>query len=311
MSPVASQRQPSRLALAPPPGRQGPGTIVEGLLDAIDLMVVRLVARGLPGDWRAAGVGRGTELARLRPYEPGDDVRHMDAAATARTGQPHVRLHVPERAITTWIMLDVSPSMAFGTADRLKVDVAEGAALALGRVATRRAGRVALLPFGAGELRLSPPRASRPGIVALRRRLGQGVAPDGTPDPRALAGALLRIGKVATQPGLVVVISDFRDQEEWTRPIGALRARHSVFAVEVRDPREAQLPAVGHLALVDPETGERIEVDTSRRALRARFAELEAEGRAQVARDLRRLRIEHVVLSTAGDWLSQLGSRLR
>jgi uncharacterized protein (DUF58 family) len=241
----------------------------------------------------------------------GDDVRQIDAAATARTGQPHVRLHVPERTLTTWLVVDVSPSMAFGTADRLKIDVAEGAALALGRVATRRAGRVALLTFGAGELRVSPPRASRPGIVALRRRMGQGVAPDGTPDPRALANALVRIGKIATQPGLVAVISDFRDQDDWTRPMGALRARHSVFAVEVRDPREAELPAVGHLALIDPETGERIEVDTSRRAVRERFAELEAEGRAQVARELRRLRIEHVTLSTEGDWLSQLGSRLR
>jgi uncharacterized protein (DUF58 family) len=281
------------------------------LLEALDLVVAERASGALPGDRRAAGLGTGTELAQLRPYQVGDDVRQIDAAATARTGQPHVRLHVPERTLTTWLVVDVSPSMAFGTADRLKIDVAEGAALALGRVATRRAGRVALLTFGAGELRVSPPRASRPGIVALRRRMGQGVAPDGTPDPRALANALVRIGKIATQPGLVAVISDFRDQDDWTRPMGALRARHSVFAVEVRDPREAELPAVGHLALIDPETGERIEVDTSRRAVRERFAELEAEGRAQVARELRRLRIEHVTLSTEGDWLSQLGSRLR
>ncbi len=114
--------------LTPPAARQGPGPLVAPLIEALDVAVNRLVTRTLPGDRRAAGVGLGTELAQLRPYELGDDVRHIDAAATARTGAPHVRLHVPERALTTWIMLDVSPSMAFGTARRLKADVAEGAA---------------------------------------------------------------------------------------------------------------------------------------------------------------------------------------
>jgi uncharacterized protein (DUF58 family) len=283
----------------------------QGLLEELDLVVARRAAGALPGDRLAAGLGSGTELAQLRPYEIGDDVRHIDAAATARTGQPHVRLHVPERTLTTWIVLDVSPSMAFGTAERLKSDVAEGTALVLGRLAVRRAGRVAVLLFGAGEPRLLPPRASRPGVVALRRALADGVAADGVADPRALAGALGRVAKFAGQPGLVAVVSDFRDQRGWTRPLGALRARHSVVAIEVRDPREAEVPAVGRLAVVDPETGQRIEVDTSRRAVRERFAQIEAAGRAEVARDLRRLRVEHVVLSTDGDWLRDLGRRLR
>ena len=138
------------------------------------------------------------------------------------------------------------------------------------------------------------------------------MAPDGKRDPLGLEHALVRTGKVATQPGLVVVISDFRDLEPgWTRAIGALRARHSVMAIEVRDPREATLPAVGRLALIDPETGERIEVDTARRRVRERFEQIEAEGREQVARELRRLRIEHAVLSTDGDWLRDLGRRLQ
>jgi len=294
----------------PPAARQGPGPMPQRLLEALDLVVARRASGALPGDRRAAGLGVGTELAQLRPYQVGDDVRQIDPSATARTGQPHVRLHVPERTLTTWILLDVSPSMAFGTADRLKIDVAEGATLALGRVAIRRAGRVALLTFGCGDPRLSPPRASRPGLVALRRRLGEGVAPDGAGDPRALANALIRVGHVARQPGLVIVMSDFRDQDDWTTAMGSLGARHSVLAVEVRDPREAEVPAVGHLALIDPETGERIEIDTSRRSVRARFAAIEADGRARVAQDLRRLRVEHLVLSTRGDWLRQLGSRM-
>jgi uncharacterized protein (DUF58 family) len=297
--------------LVQPAARQGPGNIPQGLVQALDLVVARRVGGALPGDRLGSGVGSGTELAQLRPYEVGDDVRQLDAAASARTGVPHVRLHVPERTLTTWLVVDVSPSMAFGTASRLKSDVAEGVAQVLCRLAVRRAGRVALMTFGAGRPRLWPPRASRPGLVAVRRALGEGVLADGQAEPGALAHALVRLGKVARQAGLVAIVSDFRDQEGWTRPLGALAARHSVLAVEVSDPRESELPDAGHLALVDPETSELIRVDTSRRALRERFAAFEAERRARVARELRRLRVEHVEVSTDGDWLRQLGRRLR
>jgi uncharacterized protein (DUF58 family) len=294
-----------------PAARQGPGPIARPVIDALDVAVNRLVARTLPGDRRAAGVGIGTELAQLRPYEIGDDVRHIDPAATARTGQAHVRLHVPERALTTWIVLDVSPSMAFGTTRRLKADVAEGVALVFGRLGVRRAGSVGLVAFGAAAPRVLPPRGSKPGIVALQRTLAEGVAADGAHDPEGLAGALRRTARLTRQPGLVIVISDFRDQHDWERPLGSLRIRNSVLAVEISDPRERELPASGNLALIDPETGARIEVDTSRRRVRERFAQLERQRRETIARELRRLRIAHIELSTGDDWLRALGRHLR
>ena len=297
--------------LQPPAARQGPGPIPGPLVEALDLAVQRLVARTLPGSRRAAGVGLGTELSQLRPYESGDDVRHIDPSATARTGTLHVRLHVPERAMTTWLVLDLSPSMAFGTTKRLKADVAEGAALVFGRLGIRRAGSVGLVAFGAGAPHILPPRGSKPGMVALRRTLEMGTATDGQHDPHALADALHRAGRLATQPGLVAVISDFRDQEGWERPLGALNLRHSVIAVEIGDPRERELPAVGHLAVVDPETGRLVHVNTSRRGLRERFAALEALRAQRVADELRRLHIAHVQLSTADEWLVELGRRLR
>ena len=301
----------SATLLEPPAARQGPGPIPQPLIEALDVAVNRLVARTLPGDRRAAGVGIGTELAQLRPYEIGDDVRHIDPAATARTGQAHVRVHVPERALTTWIVLDVSPSMAFGTARRLKADVAEGAALVFGRLGVRRAGSVGLVAFGAAAPRVLPPRGSKPGMVALRRTLAEGIARDGQHDPDSLAGALQRLARLSRLPGLVVVISDFRDQRGWERPLGSLRVRHAVLGIEIVDPREAELPSVGHLALVDPETGARVEVDTSNCRVRGRFAELERERREVLARELRRLRIDHVTLSTNEDWLPALGRHLR
>jgi uncharacterized protein (DUF58 family) len=301
----------SQSLLEPPAARQGPGPLPTPLIEAIDVAISRLVARMLPGDRRAAGVGVGIELAQLRPYEVGDDVRYIDPAATARTGQPHVRLHVPERALTTWIVLDVSPSMAFGTARRLKADVAEGVALVFGRLGVRRAGSVGLVAFGAAAPRILPPRGAKPGIVALRRMLAEGVAPDGQHDAGGLADALQRVARMARQPGLVVVISDFRDQRDWQRPLGYLRLHHSVLAVEIIDPREAEVPAVGHLALVDPETGARVEVDTSNRRVRERFAELERQRRETLARELGRLRVDHVPLATDQDWLLALGQHLR
>src|SRR3954447_9059391 len=156
----------SRPALVSPAGRQGPGALPAALVDALDLAMARRAAGVLPGERKAPGVGAGTELFQLRPYVPGDDVRQLDPSASARTGVPHVRLQVPERALTTWLVIDVSPSMAFGTADRLKADVAEGVGLVLGRLAARRGGGGAPVTSGpaGGRLVARPrgPRAPRP-----------------------------------------------------------------------------------------------------------------------------------------------------
>jgi uncharacterized protein (DUF58 family) len=293
-----------------PAARQGPGPISATLIDALGLGMVRRTSGGLPGDLRAASAGGGSELAQLRIYETGDDVRNIDAAATARTGEPHVRVHVPERTHVTWLVIDLSPSMAFGSARRLKADVAEGAALVLARLALRRAGSLGVVTFGGDAVRLVRPRASKPAMLGLRRTLAEGVARDGHRDPHALAHALRELAAAAKAPGLIAVISDWREQDGWVSTLTSLRARHAVLAIDVGDPRERELPAVGRLVVVDPETGDTLEVDTSRR-VRERFAELEATRRADLAATLRRARVDHVALSTDGDWLLELGRRLR
>jgi uncharacterized protein (DUF58 family) len=295
--------------LAPPAGRQGPGPMPGALLRALDLALVRRAGGVMPGDHLSPGAGAGTELVQLRPYQVGDDVRQLDPAATARTGVPHVRLQVPERALTTWLVLDVTPSMAFGTETRLKADVAEGVAVAVARLATRRGGRAALLRAGAPEGRMLPPRGGRHAQVAIERALAEGVAPDNGVVTGALSRTLVRAGRVARRPGLVVVVSDFRE-EGWRGPLANLSTRHSVVAVEVRDPREASLPRAGHLALVDPETGVLVEVESARSRVRERYAALEAERRDAVAAGLRAARADHIVLDTSQDWLRELGRGL-
>jgi uncharacterized protein (DUF58 family) len=298
-------------ALRPPPGRQGPGTIVSPVVELLDLVVARRASGALPGERRAPGAGIGTELAQLRPYQVGDDVRQLDPAATARTGVPHVRLQVPERLLTTWIVLDLSASMAFGTADRLKSDVADGVATVLSRLATRRGGRVALLTCGASQSRLLRPRSGRGAVVGMRRVLAEGVGVDGVLPGLTLADALRRMTRIARQPGLIGVVSDFRGPLDWGRTLRSLGMRHSLFGVEIHDPREGALPAVGRLSLVDPESGAQVEVDTSDQHLRERYAAAERERRGGVAAALKHAQAEHVVLSTQGNWLKELGRALR
>ncbi|NLT07121.1 MAG: DUF58 domain-containing protein [Solirubrobacterales bacterium] len=277
---------------------------------AVRLDLRRRAGGVLPGEHAGTGVGAGLELAQLRPYVPGDDVRRLDAAATARTGEPHVRLEVPERLLTTWIAVDVSASMGFGSAARLKSDVAEGVADLLAGVAVRRGGRVGLVACGTDELRTVAPRGGRLARVAVARLLADGVATDGQRGATTLADALARVARLATRPGLVAAVSDFRDGGDWARELRRLGLRHTLVAVEVGDPREAELPAVGTLTLVDPETGAQVEADTRDRRLRRRYAEAEARRRAEVRAQLRRAGARHVALSTAGDWAHALAREL-
>jgi uncharacterized protein (DUF58 family) len=290
------------------PAQPGPGAMSEGLLRALDVSIARRMEGLLAGDFRSNLLGTGSELAMIRPYVPGDDVRRIDWNVTARTNEPHVRVDLAERVLVTWLVLDASVSMSFGTADRRKADVAEGVAIAIGHLATRRGNRLGIVSFGDHDLRALPPRQGRVGLVGLLSELRRDR--NGTNGATSLADAITRTGAVGRQRSLVVVVSDFRGPKDWRRPLLELASRHEVVAVEVRDPREQELPAVGRMAMVDPETGSRIEVDTADRRLRERFAQASRAERFEVARALRRAGAEHVVLSTSGAWARQLGRRL-
>jgi uncharacterized protein (DUF58 family) len=298
------------LRRAPTPDRPGPGPLPGAALRALDVTIGRRIEGILAGDYRASLQGDGTELAQLRPYVPGDDVRQIDWNVTARTGEPHVRVHLAERILSTWLVLDTSASMAFGTADRRKADVAEGVALAVGHVATRRGNRLGLVTFGDDEPRSLPPRQGRAGLIGLlgalqergdRERVGE----------TSLGEAARRTAALARQPSLVAVVSDFRGPFDWRQPLLELAGRHDVVAVEIRDPREQELPNAGDLWLVDPETGRQLRVDTRSAKLRARFAAAAAEERSALRRTLANLGVRHVVLSTSGDWLRPLALFLK
>jgi uncharacterized protein (DUF58 family) len=298
------------LRSVPTPDRPGPGPMPEAALRALDVDIGRRLEGLLAGDYRAAHHGDGTELAQVRPYEPGDDVRRIDWNVTARTGVPHVRVHLAERVLVTWIVLDTSPSMQFGTADRRKADVAEGVAIAIGHLATRRGNRLGLVTFGDSNPRSLPPRQGRLGLVGLLAAL-RTESEQGRTGATSLGEALVRTGALARQRALIVVVSDFRGPIDWRRPLLELAGRHDVVAVEIRDPREQELPNAGELWLVDPETGRQLRVDTRDRKLRARFAAAAAEERSGLARVLAAAGVRHVVLGTSGEWLRSLAVFLR
>ena len=294
------------------PERPGPGALPLELLRALQIEVGRRMEGMLAGDYRSSRYGVGSELAQVRPYVPGDDVRMIEWNVTARTGESHVRVNLAERVLVTWLVLDTSPSMQFGTAERRKADVAAGVAIAVGHVATRRGNRLAVTTFGDREPTTLPPSQGRHGLLGLLAALAREPEQERV-GATSLGVVLRRTAAIARQRGIVVVVSDFRGPLDWRKPLIELLNRHDVLAVEIRDPREQELPNVGELWLVDPETGRQVRVDTRSAKLRDRFAAAADEERSAVARVLTALGVPHCVLSTHGDWLRAfaafLGSR--
>ncbi len=283
----------------------------EALLRALDISIGRRVEGLLAGDYRSSLHGEGSELALVRPYVPGDDVRRMDWNVTARTSEPHVRVTLAERVLVSWLVLDTSVSMQFGTADRRKADVAEGVAIAVGHLATRRGNRLGVVTFGGASPQALPPRQGRRGLIGLLSALhadADATPPAGT---TSLGEALKRTNALARQRSLVVVVSDFRGRRDWRRRLLELASRHDVVAVEIRDPREQELANAGVLWLVDPETGNQLRVDTRSKRLRERFAVAAASERGEVSRALSSVGARHVVLTTEGDWLRDFAVFLR
>ena len=285
--------------------RPGPGPIAEKLVRQLELSMTRRVGGQMSGDHLGRGRGTGVELDRIRPYEPGDDVRRIDWNATARSTQTQIREDVPDRQLTAWLLLDHSPSMHFGTADRRKVDVAEGAALVVGRFAARRGDRLGIVTFGAGRETVVPPAGGRRGMLGLIRTISQEPPEEGGGLTSA-ARALTLVGATRSPAGVVVIVSDFRGPRDWLAPLTHVSGRHAIVVLEVTDPREERLVDVGELTLVDPETGRSVRVDTGDKGLRHDFESAAAADRASLAAEFRRLGIRHLRLSTDGPWLPAL-----
>lgn len=278
----------------------------EELLRRLELTVTRRLDGMLHGSYAGLLPGPGSEPGEARPYQVGDDVRLIDWNVTARTTEPHVRMPVAERELETWVVADLSASMDFGTAGCTKRDLAVAAVAAVGHLTSRAGNRLgALVVHGEAHPTRVPARTGRPHLMALLHGVATTPRQDGA-GAADLNRTLREVGRVARRRGLVVVVSDFLADGDWRRPLGALGARHEVLAVEVVDPRELELPDVGVLRLVDPETGDLVEVQTASRKLRRRYAEAAADQRRSIAVGIRSAGADHLVLRTDRDWLRDL-----
>ncbi|GAA0939237.1 DUF58 domain-containing protein [Kribbella koreensis] len=286
----------------------------ERALRSLELSVKRKLEGFLHGEITGLRSSPGSEPNEARPYQAGqDDVRRMDWNVTARSLEPHVRAPLAERELETWALVDASASMDFGTALSEKRDLAVAIVGAVGLLAGRPGNRLGVRVALGNEVRRIPDVGGGPALRrTLRTLLSLPRATPGEHPQTDLAHAITRLNREHPRPGLRVVISDFHTAPwqaahpagaGWADALRRLGARHEVIAVEVLDPRELELPEVGLLTLVDPETGRRREVQTSKRRLRERYAAAMREHREQTAQAIRAAGAAHLVLRTDTDWV--------
>lgn len=276
------------------------------ILRRLELDVSRRLDGILQGDYRGLVSGLGSEAGEARTYVPGDDVRRMDWNVTARTTEPHVRDSIADRELETTVLVDLSPSLDFGTSQRSKRELALAAVAAVGVLTDRVGNRLGVVMTDGAELRAMRSGSGRRHLMAMLKQLAESEPRRATDTPRTgLAAGLRRIAGPGHRGGLAVVISDLLD-EGWSDPLAAATARHETLVIELVDPRELELPDVGVIELIDAETGAVREVDTRNRKLRERYEE---QGRVRLethAETVRRAGADHLLLRTDHDWVVEL-----
>lgn len=274
--------------------------LAERILRRLDWTVVRRLDGILQGNYRSLFYGQGLDLAEVREYQPEDDVRYMDWNVTARMGEPYVRQYLEDREITAWLLLDVSASIDFGTANAKKADLLVDASAVLARLLARHGNRIGAVLFSGGVDLVVPPGQGDAHVLSL---IHQTCRPDRRSSPGAtdLGAVLDAAAKTVRRRSLVFVVSDFFSAPGWEAALGRLARRHEVLAVWLRDPREEELPDVGPVVLEDAETGEQVYVPTQDRSLRQRFAVLATERRRRIEATFARQGVDVLSLSTDGD----------
>jgi uncharacterized protein (DUF58 family) len=257
------------------------------------------------GDERSSLRGAGLEYSDVREYQAGDDPRTIEWNITARSDRPYVRESLPDRGLDAWLLVDITPSLDWGTARCLKRQLALEFSAVVGQLLIGRGNRVGALLFDDRVRSIIPPSAGRTALLQLVARIER-AAETPANGPTDLGRALTEAGRLIRRPSMMVLISDFMTPGGWQRPLSALAIRHEVTAVWITDPRESEIPDVGVVTFEDPESGEQILVDTRSAHLRARFQEAAAAQRGTIRADLLRARAAVAEMSTAAELVPQL-----
>ena len=290
---------------APPP-QAPPRERVDALLQRLEWTVLRRLDGLLQGDHRTLMRGSGLDLADLREYQHHDDVRHIDWNVTARLQQPHVRVFTEDREMAAWFLLDLSPSVDFGSGEQRKRDVLQGFVGLLARMISRHGNRVGAMLWGAGQDSVLPAKGGRLQVLQLLQGIEiQGFPPEKKKGnhggPLRLTDLLRSAAHTVRQRSTIFVVSDFIAEPGWEKPLGELAMRHDVVAVRLLDPLELHLPDLGLVNLRDAESGEQMLVDTHDSGFRQRFARIAAQREAQLREGLARAGVDTLELSTDDD----------
>jgi uncharacterized protein (DUF58 family) len=272
----------------------------ESILLRLEWTVIRRLDGLLQGDYRSLFRGFGLDLADLREYQYGDDVRHIDWNVSARLQTAYVRVYNEDRDVTAWFLLDLSPSVNFGSGQVPKSAVSTEFVTVLARLLSRHGNPVGALMYGDRVDTVIPAHSSRRHVLRLLHRMLARPVPAGAAatDLRELFEAALRVLK---RRCLVFVISDFISAPGWVEPLTLLARRHEVVAVRLFDPLEMELPDLGLLAIRDSETGEQVWVDTHDRRFRRRFAAAAERRERELRAAFQRAGVDALELSTEDD----------
>ena len=277
----------------------------EQLLRRLEWTVLRRLDGLLQGDYRTLLRGTGMDLADLREYQHHDDVRHIDWNVTARLQQPHVRIFTEDREMSAWFLLDLSPSMDFGSGEQRKRQISAEFVGVLARMLTRHGNRVGAVLYGSGVDAVIPARGGRAHVLQMLHTLHQ--RPDAVASgPTRLHELLESAGNLVRRRSTIFVVSDFISEAGWEKPLGQLAQRHEVVAVRLLDPMELQLPDLGLIPITDAETGEQLLVDTHDAGFRKRFARIAAQREAELRQSLMQAGVDALELSTDDDLVEAL-----
>jgi uncharacterized protein (DUF58 family) len=269
----------------------------ERILQRLDWQIVRRLDGILQGDYRSLFHGAGLDLADLREYQAEDDIRYIDWNVTARMNTPYVRQYVEDREITAWFLLDLSPSMDFGTVQTLKRNLLIDFVTVMARLLTRHGNRVGAIFYDSHVERVIPPGGGRLQVLRMINDLLK--QPRLPRSPMTDLKALLATAyDTIRRRSLVFVVSDFFSTPGWEKDLVLLNQRHEVIAIRLTDPRESELPDIGMIVLEDAETGEQLYVDTHDRKFRERFRDAGQRRDAELTAAFRRARIDVLNLST-------------
>ena len=289
----AKAAEPERVALPAPPR-------AEHVLRRLEWTVIRRLDGLLQGDYRTLMRGSGLDLADLREYQMHDDVRHIDWNVTARMQVPHVRVFTEDREMAAWFLLDLSPSVDFGSTDQRKRNVSSEFVAVLARMLTRHGNRVGALLYGSGVDTVMPARGGRMHVLQLLHAMQtRPIAPER--GSTKLHDLLYTGAATVRRRSTVFVVSDFISEPGWEKALGQLAQRHEVVAVRLLDPMELELPDLGLIPIRDAETGEQMLVDTHDAAFRKRFARIAAQREADLRQAFSRAGVDTLELSTSDD----------